>query len=58
MKKIQTRTIVFSYPGFQALPSGVKRMLVVSESFFFNQESAAVKPCYGLTRIRGTLIER
>jgi hypothetical protein len=44
MKNIPTPTIAFSYPGFQALPAGVKRMLVVSESFFFDQKDAAVSP--------------
>jgi hypothetical protein len=55
MKKIQTRTIAMSYPGFQALPLGVKRMLVVSESFFFDQrskEDLAAKE----RKDRGTLI--
>ena len=28
------RTIM-SYPGFSALPAGIKTMLLVSESFFF-----------------------
>jgi hypothetical protein len=35
-------------PGFQALPLGVKRMLVISESFFFEEHttrlSATRKP--------------
>jgi len=29
------RTIITTYPGFQNLPTGIKRMLVVSEDFFF-----------------------
>jgi len=32
------RTIALTYPGFHALPSGVKRLLVLSESFFFEEE--------------------
>jgi hypothetical protein len=26
-----------SYPGFQSLPKGVRQMLLVSESYFFNE---------------------
>jgi hypothetical protein len=26
-----------TYPGFQALPKGLKQMLLASESFFFDQ---------------------
>ena len=29
------KSIVTTYPDFQMLPKGVKRMLVASESFFF-----------------------
>jgi hypothetical protein len=29
------RSIMMTYPGFQALPRGIKRMLVESESLFF-----------------------
>jgi hypothetical protein len=31
------RTIMMTYPGFQTLPRGIKRMLVASESFFFGE---------------------
>jgi hypothetical protein len=30
-------SITTTYPGFQSLPKGVKQMLVVSESLFFEQ---------------------
>lgn len=30
-------TSILNYPGFQALPKGVKQMLLVSESHFFDQ---------------------
>jgi hypothetical protein len=39
MRNIPTRTIALTYPGFQALPSAVKRMLVISESFFFDNQA-------------------
>lgn len=31
------KMIMTSYPGFQDLPKGVKKMLLVSESFFFDE---------------------
>jgi len=38
------RTIITTYPGFQDLPAGIKRMLVVSEDFFFQEiQSQAAK---------------
>ena len=37
MNNYAMRTITLAYPGFQALPRGVKKMLVVSESFFFGE---------------------
>jgi hypothetical protein len=30
-------SITATYPGFQALPKGIKRMLLESESFFFDE---------------------
>ena len=32
-----TNTTVLNYPGFQALPKGVRQMLLVSEAYFFNE---------------------
>jgi hypothetical protein len=32
------RSIAFAYPGFQALPRGIKKMLVLTETFFFGEE--------------------
>jgi hypothetical protein len=31
------RTIMLTYPGFQALPQGIKKMLLASETFFFSE---------------------
>ena len=31
------KSIVFTYPGFQALPRGIKQLLVTSESIFFKE---------------------
>jgi hypothetical protein len=33
------RSIAFDYPGFQSLPRGIKKMLLISESFFFSEEN-------------------
>jgi hypothetical protein len=33
------RSIAYNYPGFQSLPKGIKKMLVVTESFFFGDEN-------------------
>jgi hypothetical protein len=30
------KSFIFTYPGFQALPPGIKQLLVASESDFFN----------------------
>ncbi|HLH54681.1 MAG TPA: hypothetical protein VKY92_13795 [Verrucomicrobiae bacterium] len=37
--KNYVRTISQSYPGFFGLPRGIKRMLVVSELFFWEQDT-------------------
>jgi hypothetical protein len=34
---INMRSIMMAYPGFQALPKGLKQMLVESESHFFEE---------------------
>jgi hypothetical protein len=34
------KSIMMTYPGFQALPKGIKKMLLASESFFFSQSSS------------------
>ena len=36
-------SITATYPGFQSLPKGVKQMLLVSESVFFDEARAALK---------------
>jgi hypothetical protein len=33
-------TTILNYPGFQRLPKGVKQMLLVSESHFFDQPAS------------------
>jgi hypothetical protein len=37
------KSIVTTYPDFQSLPKGVKKMLVTSESFFFGEANTAPK---------------
>jgi hypothetical protein len=34
-------SITATYPGFQSLPKGIKKMLLVSESVFFEEARAA-----------------
>ena len=36
------KTIVVTYPDFQSLPKGIKRMLVTSESVFFGDARTAL----------------
>jgi hypothetical protein len=36
---IDMKPIMVVYPGFQALPKGLKQLLVESESFFFEEET-------------------
>jgi|GEM_PF-5471182 len=36
------KSIMATYPGFQTLPRGVKRLLLASENFFFNEAPAPV----------------
>jgi len=31
------KSIMFTYPGFQSLPRGIKQMLVTSETHFFGE---------------------
>jgi hypothetical protein len=33
-------TTILNYPGFQALPKGIKQMLLVSEAHFFDQPAS------------------
>jgi hypothetical protein len=35
------KSIILTYPGFQALPRGLKQMLVASESVFFGDAKPA-----------------
>jgi hypothetical protein len=44
-QKENMKSIMATYPEFQALPRGVKRLLLTSENFFFNDAaSPAAKP--------------
>jgi hypothetical protein len=47
---------MMTYPGFQALPRGVKRMLLESESFFFGEaRTRTEQPAPGRLTIRISL---
>ncbi len=35
------KSIITTYPYFQTLPRGVKRMLLASESYFFDEANAS-----------------
>ena len=39
MRAIDMKPIMTVYPSFQALPKGLKQLLVESESFFFEEET-------------------
>ncbi len=39
------RTIMMTYPGFQSLPRGVRRMLLASETFFFEEAQMRSREC-------------
>ncbi|HWW01480.1 MAG TPA: hypothetical protein VNZ64_17415 [Candidatus Acidoferrum sp.] len=53
------KSIITVYPGFQSLPKGVKKMLVVSETFFFREAgSRLANPTPGGARTRTTLQPR
>jgi hypothetical protein len=39
------RSIMLTYPGFQTLPRGLKRMLVTSESGFFSDVQPSATHC-------------
>jgi hypothetical protein len=40
-RRLIMKSILVTYPKFQALPKGVKQMLLASESFFFDQSKTA-----------------
>ena len=40
IRLIDMKPFMVVYPGFQTLPKGLKRLLVESESFFFEEETA------------------
>ncbi len=41
---------ILNYPGFQNLPKGIKQMLLVSESHFFDQSGSHHKEQDGATQ--------
>jgi hypothetical protein len=41
---LTTQLIMTTYPGFHDLPKGIKRMLLVSESFFFDELRTRTSP--------------
>ena len=43
MTLMTLNSITATYPGFQSLPKGVKQMLLVSESVFFDEARATLK---------------
>jgi len=45
-------SITATYPGFQSLPKGIKRMLVVSENLFF-EEAKGLPQDQGSQPMRG-----
>jgi hypothetical protein len=46
------KSIVVTYPDFQSLPKGIKRMLVTSESVFFGDARTALNGREELVRGR------
>jgi len=40
------KSVTTTYPGFHALPKGVKQMLLVSESFFFDEARPLAETSY------------
>jgi hypothetical protein len=46
---------ILNYPSFQTLPKGIKRMLVVSETHFFNQPATHEKEQNGAARESTTI---
>ena len=40
-RRLIMKSILVTYPNFQALPKGLKQMLLASESFFFDQSKTA-----------------
>lgn len=44
MKTFMPRSIAYNYPGFQELPKGIRRMLLVSETHFFAEDKGHRPP--------------
>jgi hypothetical protein len=44
MNSFVPRSIAYNHPGFQSLPSGIKSLLLVSETYFFNELSSRPNP--------------
>jgi hypothetical protein len=49
------KSIVVTYPNYQSLPKGIKRMLVTSESVFFRDAKTAQNGREELVRGRAPL---
>jgi hypothetical protein len=49
------KSIMVTYPDFQSLPKGIKRMLVTSESVFFHDAKTALNGREALLRGRAPL---
>jgi hypothetical protein len=45
------KSIMATYPGFQTLPRGVKRLLLTSENFFFNDATPPLTKTGGATPV-------
>jgi hypothetical protein len=58
MNNYPMRTITLAYPGFQTLPRGVKKMLVVSESFFFGENDRSKTPHPQAVQIPVPIVQR
>ena len=55
MQSHQTmKLIMTTYPGFQTLPKGVKQMLLVSESFFFDEMRQPAKSTVATSNANGS----
>jgi hypothetical protein len=54
-KVMNMKSIVVTYPDYQSLPKGIKRLLVASESHFFEEAGGASGGVGGHVRARRTV---
>jgi hypothetical protein len=52
------KSIITTYPDFQSLPQGIKRMLLASESHFFAEVSATASGSHRPLQARTRMIDR